>query len=71
MGSNTRENFKVFCFSINMLIAPLGGDSPLFSPISPFKGKLSRESKNFCPHTPFRWKLGSAFFIQTGFISGP
>lgn len=27
MGSNTGEDFKVFCFSIYMLIAPLGRDS--------------------------------------------
>lgn len=40
MGSNTGEDFKVFCFSIYMLIAPLGGDSSPLTRLQ-FRGSVA------------------------------
>lgn len=41
MGSNTGEDFKVFCFSIYMLIAPLGGDSSFPLTRLQFRGSVA------------------------------
>lgn len=66
MGSNTREDFEVFCFSINMLNAPLGGDSPLCSPISTFKGKLSRVKKLLSSYA-FQMEIRACFLYSDRF----